>query len=124
LKSIKGPKHLWLSCEPLLESLVPTMTVTQLTGIDWVVCGAESGHQRRSFSKNWARLLMYECKLAVVPFFYKQSSGHLPGTDPYLEGKQHYNFPDGIAPLKYREVVEPESGPVQMAMFSDTKGGE
>lgn len=119
LKSIKGPKHLWLSCEPLLEDLTLMMTMTQLKGFEWVVCGAESGHKRRSFSKNWARMLKYTCALAEVPFFYKQSSGQLPGTDPYLEGKRHYNFPDGIAPLKYRDPVEPEQKPVQMDMFGE-----
>lgn len=119
LKSIEGPSHLWLSCEPLLEDLTPAMTIAQLGGIEWVVCGAESGNCRRPFHKNWARMLKYTCALAEVPFFYKQSSGQYPGNDPYLEGKKHYNFPDGIAPLKYRDAAEEKPVAVQMEMFDD-----
>ena len=119
LKSIKGPKHLWLSCEPLLEDLTPIMTTIQLSGIGWVVCGGESGNHRRPFNKNWARMLKYTCMMVGVPFFYKQSGGQYPSNDPYLEGELHYNFPDGIEPLKYREPVELEPVPIQMDMFGE-----
>lgn len=118
-------QHKWVSCEPLIESLVPTMTCELLSGIDWVVCGAESGNTRRAFSKNWARLLMSECKVAGVPFFYKQSSGKLPGTDPYLEGEKYFNFPPQFMPLKH-EMATAQFVPeiVQLSMFDNIEGGE
>ncbi|MES2287512.1 MAG: DUF5131 family protein [Bacteroidota bacterium] len=43
-----------------------------LKGIDWVICGGESGHKKRPFNPDWARKLRDECKEAGVPFFMKQ----------------------------------------------------
>ena len=124
LKSWQYPKHMWLSCEPLLEDISEKLSCTQLTGIEWVVCGAESGNRRRPFNKRWAENLRAVCERNGVPFFYKQSSGQYPGNDPYLEGELHYNFPDGIAPLKYRAPVEELPLPMQIDMFADMEGGE
>ena len=40
--------------------------------IDWVICGGESGPNKRPFDANWARSLKTQCKAAGVPFFMKQ----------------------------------------------------
>jgi protein gp37 len=40
--------------------------------VDWVINGGESGHHRRSFDCDWARLIRDDCKLKNVPFFFKQ----------------------------------------------------
>jgi len=41
-------------------------------GIDWVICGCESGANRRPFNPNWARSLRDQCEESGVPFFLKQ----------------------------------------------------
>lgn len=49
-------------------------------GLDWVVCGGESGHKARPFDLHWARTLRDQCAAAGVPFFMKQM-GAKPTTD-------------------------------------------
>lgn len=41
-------------------------------GIDWVICGGESGPGARPMHPNWARSLRDQCVAAGVPFFFKQ----------------------------------------------------
>jgi hypothetical protein len=40
--------------------------------IDWVIVGGESGHKARPMHPDWARSIRDECKVAGVPFFFKQ----------------------------------------------------
>jgi protein gp37 len=42
------------------------------TGIDWVICGGESGPGARPMHPDWARRLRDQCAAAGVPFFFKQ----------------------------------------------------
>ena len=57
----------FLSCEPLLGPLQ-----LDLTGINWVIVGGESGHRARPMKPAWARRIKEQCLLARVPFFFKQ----------------------------------------------------
>lgn len=41
-------------------------------GIDWVICGGESGPGARPMHPVWARSLRDQCAAADVPFFFKQ----------------------------------------------------
>jgi len=41
-------------------------------GIDWVICGGESGPGARPMHPDWVRTLRDQCKNAEVPFFFKQ----------------------------------------------------
>jgi len=43
-----------------------------LPGVDWVICGGESGPKARPMHISWARDLMRQCKAAGVPFLMKQ----------------------------------------------------
>lgn len=63
----------FLSCEPLLEDLGDL----DLTGIDWVLVGGESGRKARPFAFEWARRIVYQCREQGVPVFVKQ-----PGNNP------------------------------------------
>lgn len=77
---------LGLSCEPLLGpvdlshrlgSLLPSEHSQEPAnwvhqGIDWVICGGESGHNARPMHPNWARSIRDQCQEAGVPFFFKQ----------------------------------------------------
>lgn len=80
----------FLSCEPLLEDL----GTVDLTGIDWVIAGAESGHGARPMNEDWVRSLRDQCADAGVPFFYKQRlDGRRKVSLPLLDGVQHAEFP-------------------------------
>ena len=72
LLSVPAVVH-FLSCEPLLGPLSP-----DLTGIDWVICGGESGAGARPMHPDWARGLRDQCARASVPLFFKQWGEWLP----------------------------------------------
>ena len=61
----------FLSCEPLLGPLH-----LDLSGIDWVIVGGESGHGARPMQADWARNVRDQCAAAAVPFFFKQWGAH------------------------------------------------
>ena len=48
-------------------------------GIDWVICGGESGPQARPMHPDWARSLRDQCAAAGVPFLFKQWGEWSPG---------------------------------------------
>lgn len=48
-------------------------------GIDWVICGGESGHGARPMHPDWARSLRDQCQAAGVPYFFKQWGEYAPG---------------------------------------------
>ena len=58
----------FLSCEPLLGPL-PSL---DLTGIDWVITGGESGPFARPCNPDWVRDLRDRCVDQGVAFFHKQ----------------------------------------------------
>jgi protein gp37 len=100
--SVEGPRYLdrldrlreigagvrFVSFEPLLGPVEP-----DLTGIDWVIVGGESGTDRRPFNVEWARVLRDRCAAAGVAFFYKQGSGRWPGMDDVLDGQTYKAWP-------------------------------
>ena len=58
----------FLSCEPLLEDLGKL----DLNGIDWVICGGETGSNARPMHPDWVRNIQKQCKEQGVAFFFKQ----------------------------------------------------
>jgi len=66
-----GAKLKFLSCEPLLGPL-PSL---DLTGLDWVIVGGESGPGARPMDEAWVLQIHENCKRAHVPFFFKQWGG-------------------------------------------------
>jgi hypothetical protein len=48
-------------------------------GLDWVICGGESGPGARPMHPDWARSLRDQCQAATVPFFFKQWGEWCPG---------------------------------------------
>src|SRR6266849_5720847 len=64
----------FLSIEPLLEDLGEI----DLTGIDWVIVGGESGIRHRPIAVEWVRSIRDQCQAAKVPFFFKQWGGRTP----------------------------------------------
>ena len=80
----------WLSVEPMLG---PVNLSEWIDDIDWVVCGGESGADRRPFDKDWARSIRDQCQAAGVPFFLKQGGAFRPGQDRELDGRTWEEFP-------------------------------
>lgn len=78
----------FLSCEPLLEDLGEL----DLTGIDWVICGGESGHKARPMHPDWVRNIQRQCEEQNVPFFFKQWGEFTPikNSIEYLELPKTY----------------------------------
>jgi len=58
----------FLSCEPLLESLGKL----NLSGIDWIIVGGESGTQARPMKPEWVREILKQANEQNVSFFFKQ----------------------------------------------------
>ena len=61
----------FLSIEPLLGPM-PNLN---LTGIDWVIVGGESGPGARPMDPAWVLDIHDQCQEAGVPFFFKQWGG-------------------------------------------------
>jgi protein gp37 len=64
----------FLSLEPLLGP-VPSL---DLTGVDWVIVGGESGPRFRPVDAGWVRHVRDRCNDAGVAFFFKQWGGIRP----------------------------------------------
>ncbi|MBA2679089.1 MAG: phage Gp37/Gp68 family protein [Ktedonobacteraceae bacterium] len=89
LRPIPFATHM-LSCEPLLGPL-PSL---DLTGIDWVITGGESGPNARPCEVEWVRDLRDRCVEAGVAFFFKQWGGRTPKVGGReLDGRQWNHFP-------------------------------
>jgi len=74
----------FLSVEPLLESL----GTFDLSGIDWVIVGGESGQGARQMKPAWVREIREQCTRAGVAFFFKQWGGvRKSETGRLLDGK-------------------------------------
>lgn len=81
----------FLSVEPLLEDL----GVLDLSGIDWVIVGGESGLGARPMEPGWALSIRDQCRDAGVPFFFKQWGGvrkKVAGRE--LEGRCYDELPE------------------------------
>ena len=61
------PSVHFLSCEPLLSDLGEL----DLSGIDWVIVGGETGPKARPMKKEWVMNIKRQCKEQGVPFFFK-----------------------------------------------------
>ncbi len=112
----RGPRHIWcgvsvedaaavarlghirraaagtrfLSIEPLLGA----MGLIDLSGIDWVIVGGESGPGARPIRLEWVREVRDQCLAQNVPFFFKQWGGFRPKTGGRdLDGRVWSEFP-------------------------------
>lgn len=51
--------------------LSPSCNAAQWPGLDWVICGGETGPEARPLHPVWVRSLRDQCRRAEVPFFFK-----------------------------------------------------
>ncbi len=89
----------FLSIEPLLEDLGEI----DLTNIDWVIVGGESGPRSRHMQAAWVRSIQRQCAAQKVPFFFKQWGGvQKSKAGRELDGRTWDEFP--------RPAKEPRRG--------------
>jgi len=80
----------FLSIEPLLAPVGRL----DLTGIDWVIVGGESGPHARPMDESWVIDIRNQCVRAGVAFFFKQWGGRSPKAGGrLLQGKEWNQFP-------------------------------
>jgi protein gp37 len=80
----------FLSIEPLLEDVGRV----NLSGIDWVIVGGESGPGARPLERSWVSSLRDQCADGGVSFFFKQWGGFPKGRyGRKLDGKTYDAMP-------------------------------
>jgi protein gp37 len=109
---------IFLSCEPLIGPLTlePWLTPSH-RAINWIIVGGESGDKAsRPCQASWVRALREECKVAQIPFFFKQwgdwkpdDTDELGATSIYtgdkkangalLDGELHHVFFEPASPV-------------------------
>jgi protein gp37 len=78
-----------------------TMDSGRLPGIDWVICGGESGPGARPMHPDWARSLRDQCAAAgvLLPFLFKQWGEWLPVNQMDDEFMNRLYKPNRVAKL-------------------------
>ena len=112
----RGPAHIWcgvsvedaegtariahLQATPAgvrflsVEPLIGAVGTIDLTGIDWVIAGGESGPGARPIHLEWVREVRDQCLEQNVAFFFKQWGGIRPKTGGReLDGRKWSEFP-------------------------------
>jgi protein gp37 len=81
----------FLSLEPLLDDI----GALNLSGIDWVIVGGESGPGARAMQADWVRNIREQCLRQNVPFFFKQWGGfNKKKRGRMLDGREWNQIPD------------------------------
>ena len=76
------------------------MGLLDLSGIDWVIVGGESGPGARPMNPQWVRDIRDQCHTADVPFFFKQWGGLRPKSGGReLDGREWNDFPLVCSPF-------------------------
>lgn len=81
----------FISAEPLIGPLA-----LDLTGIDWLIAGGESGPGCRPFDPAWAKALLAQCRMYGTAFFLKQLGGwpdKRGGQAAVLDGMRYTEMP-------------------------------
>lgn len=87
----------FVSVEPLLDivDLSKWLKEDSLNLINWVICGCESGPNRRQTEIEWIRILRDQCVSAGLAFFLKQmESGGKLVKMPELDGRMWAQAPE------------------------------
>ena len=88
----------FISCEPLLEDLGEL----DLSGINWIIVGGESGVQARPMKEEWVLNIKRQADKNNIPFFFKQwgtwsvdgIKGNKKINGKLLQGKIVQNMPN------------------------------
>ncbi|MGE0117266.1 MAG: DUF5131 family protein [Dongiaceae bacterium] len=117
---LRGPRHIWfgvsvedgskksriqhLQATPAgvrflsIEPLIGPMGRLDLTGVDWVIVGGESGPGARPVDPEWVREVRDQCLESGTAFFFKQWGGLRPKSGGReLDGREWNQFPHAVA---------------------------
>jgi len=89
-----GPYLRWADLDAIPVQLRGDMRRNALSnGVNWAICGGESGPGARPMPPDWARSIRDQCNHAGVPFFFKQWNptaklGKLPAVLDGIEWKE------------------------------------
>jgi protein gp37 len=94
----------FVSFEPLLGPID-----ADLTGINWVIVGGESGNGFRPMDQAWARGIRDTAVASQIPFFFKQDAARRAETRPWLveaDGLKYewHQFPGAIVAPSQIEI--------------------
>ena len=86
----------FLSIEPMIG---PTPDL-DLSNIDWVIVGGESGPGARPIQKEWVEDVLSQCEKSETPFFFKQWGGvNKKKNGRLLNGKTYDGMPSSYTSL-------------------------
>jgi protein gp37 len=90
-----------------IEPLIGRVGSIDLTGIDWVIVGGESGPGARPMQPDWVREVRDQCLAAGVAFFFKQWGGLRPKSGGRtLDGCEWNQFPSDVDRVRSLIPVE------------------
>lgn len=89
-----------------IEPLIGRVGHLDLSNIDWVIVGGESGPDHRPLNYDWAREVRDQCLNAGVAFFFKQVGGLKPKSGGrLLDGREWNQYPRSTPPAAPRQTV-------------------
>ena len=92
-----------------------------MKGLDWVICGGESGHKARPMHPDWVRSLRDQCQAAGVAFFFKGWGEWYPYfAMPFKNKEDFFQNIDHQFPLeKYHKakLVEADGAQMDLSLF-------
>jgi protein gp37 len=89
-----GAQTKFLSIEPLIGPIAGL----NLSGINWVIVGGESGPGARQMKKEWVTSIRDACIKSEIPFFFKQWGGvRKKQNGKILDGRIWNEFPSRLA---------------------------
>lgn len=91
----------FLSIEPLLGAM-PNLDLSE---IDWVIVGGESGPGARPMKTEWPLEIQRQCQQAMVPFFFKQWGGVNKKKAGRLLDGQLYNGMPKLKNVFFRQAI-------------------
>jgi hypothetical protein len=104
----------FVSYEPALGPLLGI----ELTGIDWLIYGGESGTEFRPDKEQWARDIREQCDRDGVAFFFKQRAARYPGTGtmpvPSRAGLSHALSAEGTEGAEGTDGDKPREFPLSV----------
>ena len=75
-------------------AILRSVSDLDLSGIDWVIVGGESGLGARPMKLDWVTDIRRQCERAEIPFFFKQWGGvNKKKAGRELEGKTYDAMP-------------------------------
>jgi protein gp37 len=84
----------FVSYEPALGPL----DKLNLSGLDWIIYGGESGPGFRPHDPQWARDIRAKCRATGAAFFYKQSAAFRTEMGTTLDGRLMRDYPSPRLP--------------------------